>query len=150
MNDLWMARVNSIIDGVRDDPAAPHTLTTLAAAAHSAPHNFHRRFQGLVGETPMQFVRRSRLERAAYLMMANPDQPLTSISVATGFSDSSDFSRSFKRHYGLSPSSWLRADSGARDQKEQSPVVQIISRPAMRLATLSVKGIFGLDDLSVG
>ncbi len=149
-SEEWVRRVDAVIDAVRDDPAAPHMLETLAAGAHSAPHNFHRRFREVVGETPVQFVRRSRLERAAYLMIAAPDTTLTDISAATGFSDSSDFSRSFKRHYGISPSLWSRSLQRNTTPPEGAQTVQIINRPAMRLATISTQGIFGLDDLSTG
>ncbi len=147
----WITRANQIVDIVRDDPAAPHTLDTLASAANSAPHNFHRRFQEAIGETPVQFVRRSRVERAAYLMMATPDRTLTDIAHSTGFSDSSDFSRSFKRHYGSAPSAWSRnVERSVSSIAQASSDVRVISRAPMRLATVSVPGIFGLDDLRPG
>lgn len=152
-SDAWLARINTVMDAVRDDPAAAHTLDSLADRAHASPHHFHTKFREVTGETPVQFVRRSRLERAAYLMMANPTETLTEIGYATGFSEPSDFSRSFKRHYGVAPSAWDRRSRPAAPTPavgDDVPVVRIISRPAVRLAAVSVRGIFGIDDLSAG
>ncbi len=151
--DSWLPRINAVMDAVRDDVAGSHTLDSLAADAHAAPHHFHTRFREITGETPAQFVRRSRLERAAYLMMATPTLTLTEIAYATGFSEPSDFSRSFKRHYGCAPSVWDRRSRSAVARstgRGSSPAVQIIARPAVRLAAVSQRGIFGIDDLREG
>jgi AraC family transcriptional regulator len=58
----------------------------------------------MVGETLSEFVKRQRLERALYLMSHAPGYSLTEIAFQCGFSSSSDFSRSFKSHYGSAPS----------------------------------------------
>ena len=143
-------RINRVIDTVRDDLGASHTLAELADRAHSSPHNFHRRFSEVTGETPAQFVRRSRLERAAYLMMASPDRTLTDICLDVGFRDQSDFSRSFRQLYGVAPSRWSQREDEKGAPSGPGPDVRIISQTPMRLATVRVKGIFGLDDLTAG
>jgi AraC family transcriptional regulator len=56
----------------------------------------------MVGETLLEFVKRTRLERALYLMSHGP-KSLTEIALEVGFNSSSDFSRSFKSHFGASP-----------------------------------------------
>ena len=51
-------------------------LEMLAADACLSPFHFHRVFRGMVGETPMEFVRRLRLERAAW-QLAHGTAPVT-------------------------------------------------------------------------
>lgn len=146
-DDKWVPRINAVIDSVRNDVAADHDLADLAARAHASPHHFHRRFRELTGETPLQFVRRSRLERAAYLMMASPDRTLTGIAHEVGFRDSTEFSRSFRRLHGIAPSKWDGRWHTTDATDLDSPDVRVVNRPALRLATVRARGIFGLDDL---
>lgn len=55
-----------------------------------------------MGETLLEFVKRTRLERALYLL-SHTEQTLTEIAFAVGFNSSSDFSRSFKAYFGVPP-----------------------------------------------
>jgi AraC family transcriptional regulator len=66
-------------------------------------YHFHRIFRALVGETLHAFVKRVRLERALYLISHRKGTSLTDVALACGFSSSSDFSRSFRNHYGVPP-----------------------------------------------
>lgn len=99
----YVARVNRAIDRVVADLRRPLRLNDLAAAADLSPFHFHRVFQALVGETPSDFARRLRLEKALRLMAAPRPASLTSVAAACGFASSSDFSRAFKRRFGVAP-----------------------------------------------
>ncbi len=98
-----MARINRAIDLIVRDLAQPLPLQAVAQAAGLSPFHFHRVFQGVVGETPNQFVKRLRLERALHLMSHAPRRSLTSVALDCGFASSSDFSRSFRQHFGQAP-----------------------------------------------
>jgi AraC family transcriptional regulator len=77
-------------------------LEGLAAEACLSPFHFHRVFRGIVGETPLELIRRLRLERAAY-RLANNDQPVTSIAFDAGYDTHEAFTRAFRAVYGTSP-----------------------------------------------
>ena len=102
----YVDRVNGAIDHVLRhlDEALP--LERVARAANFSPYHFHRIFRSLVGETLAQFVKRVRLERALKILSHQPEKSLTEISLACGFSSSSDFSRSFKQRFGVPPSAF--------------------------------------------
>lgn len=117
----YVERVNLAIDHVvnhlgKRGGGGILRLTDVARTAGLSPYHFHRVFQAMVGETLADFVRRIRLERALFMMATPPRgrvgqkgvragrSSLTSIALACGFSSSSDFSRSFKQHYGSAPS----------------------------------------------
>ncbi len=99
----YLDRVHRAIDHVLTHLAEPLLLDDVAKVACFSPYHFHRIFRASVGETLAAFVKRVRLERAVVEMSHRPDATLTEIALACGFQSSSDFSRSFRAHYGVPP-----------------------------------------------
>lgn len=157
-SDLWTRRVHQVMDHVRDRPAEIHTLEALAAVAHSSPFHFHRIFRAVAGETVGSFVQRARLERAAYLMKSKPGRSLTSIALDTGFATSQEFSRTFRRNYGIAPSRWnrrsrLAAPEGRAEHRSSPPVeaeARVVDHDPMRLAYTRIRPAFHQPALSAG
>ena len=108
MSGGYARRVHRVMDHVRENLRGELSLEALAKVAHFSPYHFHRVFKSVTGETLTRFVQRSRLERAAYLMKSSPSRELGSIAHQVGFSAQSDFSRVFRKHYGVAPSDWDR------------------------------------------
>ena len=100
----YVARVNRAIDYITAHLDQPLRLEEVARAACFSPCHFHRIFRALIGETLASFVKRVRLERAVYLLSHRNGARLTDVALACGFASSSDFSRSFRAHYGVPPS----------------------------------------------
>ena len=157
-SEPWIRRVHQVMDHVRDHPAEPHSVESLAAHVHSSPFHFHRIFRAVSGETVGNFVQRARLERAAYLMKAKPERSLTAIAMDTGFPTSQEFSRSFRRAYGVAPSRWdrkgrLASPEGRAEHRASPPVdveAQIVERPRVRLAYTRVRPAFPVPNLEAG
>ncbi len=82
-------------------------LRELAAVAGVSKCHFARAFKQSVGQPPHQYLMMRRIEVAAELIKAS-DRSLTEISVDTGFSDQSHFSRSFVRITGETPRDYRR------------------------------------------
>jgi AraC family transcriptional regulator len=119
----YVERVNRAIDHIVGHLSEPLRLRDLSRAAMLSPFHFHRVFQALVGSTPADFVRRLRLEKALQLMSRPRSLSLTTIALECGFSSSSDFSRTFKRRFGVSPSSFdIRAWRQARGAELEATV----------------------------
>lgn len=104
----YQSRLDRVIDYVHENLQQRLTAEQLADVACFSRFHFHRVFTATMGETPGVFVRRARLERAARLMQASPRRRIGSIAMEVGFSSFSDFSRVFRRHYGVAPSRWDR------------------------------------------
>lgn len=157
------ARVHRVMNYVRDHLDGDLSLERLARVAHFSPYHFHRVFHATTGETLTRFTQRARLERACYLMMANPERELGSIALEVGFSAQSDFSRVFKKRYGVAPSRWDRRtrldlagiegyeDTVARARAEgPDPVARIVEHPSCRVAYVRVVAPFEGDALARG
>jgi AraC family transcriptional regulator len=99
----YLDRINRAMDHVRRNLADPLNLEDVAHAAAFSPFHFHRIFKAIAGETLHAFVKRTRLERALFLMARGEPASLTDIALSCGFGSSSDFSRSFKGHFGVAP-----------------------------------------------
>jgi AraC-like DNA-binding protein len=82
--------------------ASPHTLAHLAGTANMSPYHFLRTFKSITGVTPHQWLLRARLRDAAK-RLANSRAPITAIALDVGFEDLSNFIRSFRAEFGLSP-----------------------------------------------
>ena len=105
---IYCRRVNRVIDYIKDNLTEPLPIEKLARLAHFSPFHFHRIFRAFVGEPLHAFIRRLRLEKAAFRMLHGPKATLTAIALQSGFASSSDFSRAFKQIYGFSPRTFSR------------------------------------------
>ena len=135
----WAERVLRVLDHVHahlDDPLDPGALADLAGASR---HHFHRVFRGTVGESVMGYVRRRRLERAAFrLRHAGGD--VASAAFAHGYDSHEGFTRVFRAHFGLPPSAYRdAAQRAARERLAAVPVTRC-REPARRLLTYRVVG----------
>ena len=66
---------------------------------------FYYKIKGLTGENPAAFFKTYRLNRAAELI-AEGEHTISEIADMTGFSTLAHFSKSFKKHFGATPSDY--------------------------------------------
>lgn len=98
------------IDEYADQPL---NLELLADEAGLSPYHFLRMFRMVIGVTPHQYLIRSRLRRATRLLTTD-DRPITDVAMDVGFSDLSNFVRTFHRATGVSPARFRQASRGNR------------------------------------
>lgn len=99
---IYIARINKVMDYVENNIDQAINLGDLAQIAHFSPYHFHRIFTFLTGETPGNFIQRIRIERAAQQVRDNKDRPISEIAYHCGFGSVSLFSRTFRKHFGMS------------------------------------------------
>jgi AraC family transcriptional regulator len=80
----------------------PLTLTELARSAGLSRYHFLRVFKRVTGVTPHQWLLRARLRDAAH-RLATSRTPVTDIALDVGFEDLSNFIRTFRAEFGVSP-----------------------------------------------
>ena len=64
-------------------------------------------FKKEMKQSPQEFLIRFRMERAADLLRYT-DNPVGMIALEVGYTDSMSFSKSFRRHYGMTPSQYRK------------------------------------------
>lgn len=95
-------RILGVLTRINADPAAPATLAELAGIAGLERHYFVTLFKKVTGTTPIRYILTRRLEESRRLMSAG--RSVRDAAREAGFSDEKNFSRLFRRTYGLPPS----------------------------------------------
>lgn len=90
------------------------SLKDLARNAHLSEFHFLRIFKRYSSETVNEFVTRFKMERAAIFLCVNPKITIATISMEYGYNDSSSFSRTFKKHFRISPTNYRKQQELSR------------------------------------
>ncbi len=85
----------------------PFDIARMARAAHLSQKHFGRKFRAALGLTPMEYLRRFRLNRARDLL-ASSGENSGAIAHRVGFADEAHFGRAFKREFGVTPGAFRR------------------------------------------
>ena len=81
------------------------SLGKVARAANTSANYFSEKFKEATGTTFVQYVARTRFEKAAVLLREG-DLRVSEIAFATGFQSLSQFNRVFKKSSGKSPTEY--------------------------------------------
>jgi AraC-like DNA-binding protein len=109
-------QVGRALMAVHSDPAREWTVASLAADVAMSRSAFAARFAQLVGEPPMRYVARWRMQVAASLL-AEGGGSVAELGQRLGYESEAAFSRAFKRIVGRSPGSVRGRSDGRRRQK---------------------------------
>ena len=88
--------------------ARPLTVDRLAKLAGLSTYYFIRAFRAHAGQTPHQYLRACRIERARELLVTTP-LPVTDICDAVGFQSLGSFSSLFRKLTGETPAAYRAA-----------------------------------------
>ena len=108
-NEIYRSRINRVIDHVNNNLDKSFSLDELAKVALFSPFHFHKIFVALTGESLNFFTNRVRLEKAARLLKYSENK-IAQVAIECGFSSPSTLSRSFKKHFGISPKSYQKGE----------------------------------------
>jgi AraC-like DNA-binding protein len=95
-------QVNRALQRIHADYALDLTVQELADAAGMSPSAFHQNFKAVTTTSPLQYLKAIRLHKARMLMVHEGLR----VGVAAdkvGYQSPSQFSREFKRFFGMSP-----------------------------------------------
>jgi transcriptional regulator GlxA family with amidase domain len=103
-----LAPVVAFLEAHADEPLTPHQLARVGCMSVRA---LHAAFQQVLGETPMSYLRRVRLDRAhAELLRGDPARVrVTDVAVRWGFCSQSRFAQQYRDRFGELPSRTLRS-----------------------------------------
>lgn len=96
------AQIGKILGLIHREPQVHWTVQSLAQEASMSRAGFAKRFTDLVGEAPLSYLTRWRMDTAARLLR-DSENSLTSITARVGYETESSFSKAFRRTHGVSP-----------------------------------------------
>lgn len=106
---VWPPRADDpflerVVEAITDDPGNEWTLERLAALGAMSRSALSARFRRAFGSSPASFVTEVRMRRAKEMLDAGV--PVSETSRTLGYASDEGFSRAFRRHAGVTPSSW--------------------------------------------
>jgi AraC-like DNA-binding protein len=99
-------RLLKVLARMREDVARPWTLEELAREAHLSPPHFTALCRRQTGMPPLSLLIRLRLQRAMDLLQRG-NHNVAEAARAVGYEDPFYFSRLFRKHIGVTPSSCM-------------------------------------------
>ncbi len=105
-------RFDAVVTHVAEHLDEPLDLIRLAEVAGLSPKHWHRVFTAAYGETLASFVKRLRLQRAAFAL-ANTDAPIAEVAQTCGYPNVASFTRVFTSAFGMPPGRYRKIGSHA-------------------------------------
>lgn len=119
--DTALARMNRVIQRIRQDYALPLRMEKLAEEVAMSVSAFHRHFKAVTALSPLQYQKRIRLLQArTWLVTAG--YSVTAAAHEVGYESPTQFSREYAREFGLPPAKdVIRVQNAMRPETEACP-----------------------------
>ncbi|MEM7472583.1 MAG: AraC family transcriptional regulator [Pseudomonadota bacterium] len=103
LNTAGLSRVKTFLSENLDRHV---TVEEMASVTGISRHHFSRRFKAATGQSPHQFSIQQKLNHAADLLAEEESASVISIAQMIGYSNPAQFSKLFRRQFGLTPRTW--------------------------------------------
>lgn len=101
--DSSLSRVRHVVRWIREHFAESLRVDDLAQLARMSPSAFHRTFHAVTAMSPIQYQKTIRLQEARLRLLARPGD-VAGAAYAVGYESPSQFSREYRRQFGVPPS----------------------------------------------
>lgn len=105
LNGVRDPLVGRAIAMIHAQPGERWSVKYLAERVAMSPSRFAARFVAALGESPMAYVTKWRMNVASRLL-GSTQRPVSEIATDVGYENLAAFSRAFKRHIGVPPAAW--------------------------------------------
>ena len=131
MTGRYEDRIVRVIDYIHANPAGDLSLDALADVAAMSRFRWHRVFRAMTDETAAEAVRRIRMHRASFWIVAG--DPVAEVARRVGYPSARSFARAFAEVQGMTPAAF-RARGGSFSpvtliRKGQTDMHDITIRP---------------------
>ena len=109
-------------------PDESWTVEKLASHLNMSRSAFSAKFKQLVGESPMHYLTRLRLTKAAAALRTQP-ATLSEVALSIGYDSEVAFSKAFKCYYGIAPGAYRQGRQALIDEERLTNGHQATGRP---------------------
>ncbi len=102
----WLKKAHELL---RDCCHDSISIAEIASAVGVHPLHLARTFRRFFNCSPGEYLRKSRIELASNLLL-NSEKTIVEIALTSGFTDQSQFTRSFKQQTGYTPATFRRTN----------------------------------------
>ena len=106
-----MTRYSAALALLHRKPCHPWTVAELATEAGASRSVLSERFARLLGEPPLTYLTRWRLQLAARKLQTT-QHAILQVASDVGYESEASFNRAFKREFGLPPARYRKALTG--------------------------------------
>jgi AraC family L-rhamnose operon regulatory protein RhaS len=96
-------RVSRALEFIEEHFSDPINIEDIVSHSQVSRRHFFRLFEQAVGVSPMEYLKKLRLQKAASMLLTT-NASVTQIAFACGFNDSNYFSSLYHKEFGMSPS----------------------------------------------
>jgi AraC-like DNA-binding protein len=100
----FLSRTISIINKQLDEGHV--NVDDVASELCLSTSQFRRRLSALTKETPKNYIQAIRMQKALHLLDTQPTMPVAEVALQCGYDENTNFTRAFKRFYGITPSEY--------------------------------------------
>lgn len=128
----YQRRLNLVVEYVRMHLDEEIDLRTLAGISSFSPYHFHRIVSAMLGEPIGEFIIRTRIETAAWLLRYT-DTLVSEVAYRVGYDTPSSLSKAFRRFFGISPKTYRITKNRPMMNSNIQPDAEIrLSKPKIR------------------
>lgn len=98
-------RIKIMLQYIQDHYGEELTLAKIAGSANISKNECLRCFRGMIGSTPVRYIKQVRVQKAAELLMTT-DRKISDIGAECGFQEMSYFAKTFRELKGCTPRSF--------------------------------------------
>lgn len=115
-DDKLMSRIMKALEANMSDPGL--TIEKLASEIGISRVHLHRKLKELTNQTTSDFIRNTRLSRAARIL-SEGKQSISEVAALVGFDNQANFATAFKRMYGVTPREYMKNNGMAEPEQSQ-------------------------------
>lgn len=98
-------QISRAVEHINQNIAEPVAIEDLAAKANMSVSHFHKNFKEVMQMSPLQYAKSMKLFKAQSLIQAG--EKSSQAAFAVGYNSAAQFSREYKRQFGIAPSETL-------------------------------------------